>query len=43
MFAHGLRMGCMQVDKYLAAAGYLPPNVRPFFVALPKVRGPAPS
>lgn len=27
-----------EVDKYLAATGYLPSNVRPFFVALPKVR-----
>ncbi len=27
-----------EVDKYLSATGYLPPNVRPFFVALPKVR-----
>ncbi len=27
-----------EVDKYLAATGYLPTNVRPFFVALPKVR-----
>eukprot|EP00983_Pelagomonas_calceolata_P070700 1150897-Pelagomonas_calceolata.AAC.2 len=26
-----------EVDKYLAATGYLPPKVRPFFVALPKV------
>lgn len=26
-----------EVDKYLAATGYLPSNVRPFFVALPKV------
>lgn len=26
-----------EVDKYLSATGYLPPNVRPFFVALPKV------
>ena len=30
-----------EVDKYLAATGYLPPTVRPFFVALPKVRGAA--
>lgn len=28
-----------EVDKYLAATGYLPPSVRPFFVALPKDRG----
>ncbi|KAI3431622.1 hypothetical protein D9Q98_004671 [Chlorella vulgaris] len=27
-----------EVDKYLAASGYLPPNVKPFFVALPKDR-----
>mmetsp|Transcript_4509 Transcript_4509/g.12314 ORF Transcript_4509/g.12314 Transcript_4509/m.12314 type:complete len:775 (-) Transcript_4509:922-3246(-) len=27
-----------EVDKYLAATGYLPPKVRPFFVALPKDR-----
>ncbi|KAG2453440.1 hypothetical protein HYH02_001663 [Chlamydomonas schloesseri] len=27
-----------EVDKYLSATGYLPPNVRPFFVALPKDR-----
>ena len=26
-----------EVDKYLAATGYLPATVRPFFVALPKV------
>lgn len=26
-----------EVDKYLSATGYLPPNVKPFFVALPKV------
>ncbi len=26
-----------EVDKYLSATGYLPANVRPFFVALPKV------
>jgi hypothetical protein len=26
-----------EVDKYLSASGYLAPNVRPFFVALPKV------
>lgn len=26
-----------EVEKYLAAAGYLPQNVKPFFVALPKV------
>ena len=25
-----------EVDKYLSASGYLPPSVRPFFVALPK-------
>ena len=25
-----------EVDKYLSASGYLPPAVRPFFVALPK-------
>ena len=25
-----------ELEKYLSAAGYLPPNVRPFFVALPK-------
>ena len=27
-----------EVDRYLSAAGYLSANVRPFFVALPKVR-----
>jgi hypothetical protein len=27
-----------EVDKYLSATGYLPSNVRPFFVALPKVQ-----
>ncbi|GMH41703.1 hypothetical protein BSKO_09613 [Bryopsis sp. KO-2023] len=27
-----------EVDKYLSATGYLPPNVKPFFVALPKDR-----
>ena len=27
-----------EVDKYLAATGYLPATVRPFFVALPKDR-----
>ncbi|KAJ9518676.1 hypothetical protein QJQ45_018742 [Haematococcus lacustris] len=27
-----------EIDKYLAATGYLPSNVRPFFVALPKDR-----
>lgn len=27
-----------EVDKYLSATGYLPGHVRPFFVALPKVR-----
>ncbi len=27
-----------EVDKYLSASGYLPPNVKPFFVALPKDR-----
>ncbi|PSC67591.1 dynamin-related GTPase [Micractinium conductrix] len=38
-----------EVDKYLSASGYLPPSVRPFFVALPKDRaagggiGPASS
>ena len=26
-----------EIDKYLSATGYLPPKVRPFFVALPKV------
>jgi hypothetical protein len=26
-----------EVDKYLSASGYLPPAVKPFFVALPKV------
>lgn len=26
-----------EVDRYLAAAGYLPPSVQPFFIALPKV------
>lgn len=29
-----------EVDKYLSATGYLPANVKPFFVALPKVRLP---
>lgn len=28
----------LQVDKYLSASGYLPPSVKPFFVALPKDR-----
>ena len=28
---------CMQVDRYLSAAGYLDASLRPFFVALPKV------
>lgn len=27
-----------EVDKYLSATGYLPGNVKPFFIALPKVR-----
>lgn len=27
-----------EVDRYLSATGYLPAGVRPFFVALPKVR-----
>jgi hypothetical protein len=27
-----------EVDRYLAATGYLPPSVKPFFVALPKVK-----
>lgn len=27
-----------EVDKYLSATGYLPPHVKPFFVALPKDR-----
>jgi hypothetical protein len=26
-----------EVDKYLSATGYLPSNVKPFFIALPKV------
>ncbi len=26
------------MDKYLAASGYLPANVKPFFIALPKDR-----
>jgi hypothetical protein len=26
-----------ELDKYLSATGYLPANVKPFFVALPKV------
>jgi hypothetical protein len=26
-----------EVDKYLSATGYLPGNVKPFFIALPKV------
>lgn len=26
-----------ELDRYLSATGYLPPNVKPFFVALPKV------
>lgn len=26
-----------EVDRYLAATGYLHPNAKPFFVALPKV------
>ena len=28
-----------EVDNYLAATGYLPANVKPFFIALPKVGG----
>lgn len=32
-----------EVDKYLSASGYLPPNVKPFFVALPKDRSAATS
>ena len=32
-----------EVDRYLAADGYLPPGVKPFFVALPKERGAAAS
>ena len=28
-----------EVDSYLAATGYLPAGVRPFFVALPSVSG----
>ena len=31
------------MDKYLSASGYLPPNVKPFFVALPKDRSAATS
>jgi len=27
-----------EVDKYLSASGYLPKNVKPFFVSLPKER-----
>lgn len=27
-----------EVDRYLSATGYLPPGVKPFFVALPKAR-----
>ncbi len=27
-----------EVDRYLSATGYLPATVKPFFVALPKVR-----
>lgn len=27
-----------EVDKYFSASGYLPPTVKPFFVALPKDR-----
>lgn len=26
-----------EVDRYLSATGYLHPNAKPFFVALPKV------
>jgi hypothetical protein len=29
-----------EVDRYLSAAGYLSANVKPFFVALPKVGSP---
>lgn len=32
-----------EVDKYLSASGYLPPNVKPFFVALPKDRSASTS
>lgn len=32
-----------EVDRYLSAAGYLSANVRPFFVALPKVGCPLPA
>ena len=32
-----------EVDRYLSATGYLPGNVRPFFVALPKDRSIAGS
>lgn len=28
-----------EVDRYLSASGYLHQNVKPFFVALPKVGG----
>ena len=28
-----------EVDRYLSATGYLHPNAKPFFVALPKVSG----
>ena len=31
------------MDKFLSASGFLPPNVKPFFVALPKDRGTASS
>lgn len=27
-----------EVDRYLSATGYLHPNAKPFFVALPKVK-----
>ena len=30
-----------EVDRYLSAAGYLAANVKPFFVALPKVPPPS--
>lgn len=31
-----------EVDRYLSAAGYLSANVKPFFIALPKVLALAP-
>ncbi len=32
-----------EVDRYLAATGYLHANIKPFFVALPKVQQQLPT